>query len=320
MRPTTLDEFVGQDRIRRILQILCRSAKAKGTAVSHVLLSGPPGLGKTSLARILAREMGSRLIETVGSNVQGPEHLCRQLLSLRPMDILFIDEIHSLGLANEEVLYGAMEDFQVSAVETGGNDFMKALGVSRKPPEAKLVQLPPFTLAAASTLTGLVSAPLRSRFMQVLTLEPYSQSDLERIALNAAARMEFKLPKAAATEVARRSRATARVAVCNLSWIVEYCTGLDVPATAKHVREAFELKGIDRHGLNELDRQYLGLLLKSRSPMGLNTIAVALNESADTLERSVEPFLIQRGLVRRESRGRLAGAAARKALDARRAA
>ena len=269
VRPESLEEFVGQPKARRILQILCRSAKKQGKACSHVLLSGPPGLGKTTLARIVAKTMGGRLIETVGSNIQGPDQMSRQLLSLKPMDILFVDEVHSLGLANEEVLYGAMEDFQAPAIEGGNDDFMKALGVPRKPREAKLVQLPPFTLVAASTLTGLVSAPLRSRFMQVLTLEPYSQSDLERIVLNAAGKMEFDLPEAAAREIARRSRSTARVAICNLSWVMEYCVGTEVPASPKHVRGAFELKGIDEHGLTDLDHQYLSVLLGSKGPVGL---------------------------------------------------
>jgi Holliday junction DNA helicase RuvB len=211
-----------------------------------------------------------------------------------------------MGLVIEELLYSAMEDFQVPVLQSSNNDFMKALGAKTKEPRATITKLPPFTLVAASTQSGLVSAPLRSRFVQALQLQPYSDDDLTKIILNAAGKMDFNLSKRSASEIAKRSRSTARIAICNLSWIAEYCTGLEVSPNLKTITNAFGLKSIDEWGLTELDRKLLSVLLDANGPVGIGSLSAALNEATDTIENSIEPYLIQQGFMRRESRGRIA--------------
>ena len=309
-RPSSLNDFVGQERVRKVLQILCRSAKAKGTAISHILLSGGPGLGKTTLARIVANEMGSRLVETIGGNLQTPEQLSGLLRSLKPLDILFIDEIHAMPRSVEEILYGAMEDGMVSVVKTESSDFMKALGVQAKP-ATEMVVLPPFTLIGASTMSGLVSAPLRSRMAHELILEPYSLDDLTRIVLRTSRAMGVELELGVALEVAKRSRSTARIAVGHLRWLLEYSSGLGVEPDLNAVREAFEMRDVDACGLTGQDRQYLLMLIIAKQPVGLTSVSAALNETIETIEQAMEPHLIREGLIRRAPRGRVATERAR---------
>lgn len=310
IRPSSLEDFIGQERVRKVLQILCRSAKAKGTAVSHVLLSGPFGLGKTTISRIVANEMGSRLVETIGGNLQTPEQLVGLLRSLKPLDILFIDEIHAMPRSVEEILYPAMEDGMVPVVKTDASDFMRALGVQAKP-GTEMVALPPFTLHGASTMSGLVSAPLRSRFAHELTLEPYSLDDLTRIVLRASRAMEIELNIGVAMEVAKRSRSTARIAIGHLRWLIEYSLGLGVPPDLNAVRDAFEMRDVDACGLTGQDRRYLTMLLDSDQPVGLTSVSAALNETVETIEQAMEPHLIREGLLRRAPRGRVATERAR---------
>ena len=310
VRPSSLDGFVGQERVRRVLQILCRSAKAKKTAVSHVLLSGPPGLGKTTLARIVANEMGSRMVETIGGNLQAPEQLVGLLRSLKPFDILFIDEIHAMPRAVEEILYPAMEDGTISVVKTDSSDFMKALGVQAKP-NTEMVALPPFTLLGASTMSGLVSSPLRSRFAHELILEPYSLDDLTRIVLRASRAMGAELGNDVAMEVARRSRSTARIAIGHLRWLLEYSSGLGMEPDFDAVKEAFEMRDVDSCGLTGQDRRYLEMLINADQPVGLASVSAALNETIETIEQAMEPHLIREGLLRRAPRGRVATERAR---------
>lgn len=310
IRPSSLNDFVGQERVRKVLQILCRSAKAKGTAVSHVLLSGPPGLGKTTLARIVANEMGSRLVETIGGNLQTPEQLAGLLRSLKPLDILFIDEIHAMPRSVEEILYPAMEDGTVSVVKTESSDFMKALGVQAKP-ATEMVALPPFTLLGASTMSGLVSSPLRSRFAHELILEPYSHDDLARIVLRASRTMGYELNPGVAMEVARRSRSTARIAVGHLRWLIEYSSGLRVAPDINAVQDAFAMRDVDACGLTGQDRRYLEMLIQAGQPLGLASVSAALNETIETIEQAMEPHLIREGLLRRAPRGRVATERAR---------
>ena len=305
VRPSSLDGFVGQERVRRVLQILCRSAKAKKTAVSHVLLSGPPGLGKTTLARIVANEMGSRLVETIGGNLQAPEQLVGLLRSLKPFDILFIDEIHAMPRSVEEILYPAMEDGTVSVVKTDASDFMRALGVQAKP-ATEMVSLPPFTLVGASTMSGLVSSPLRSRFAHELVLEPYGIEDLTRIVLNASKMMGIELPPDVAMEVAKRSRSTARIAIGHLRWLLEFSSGLGMEPDLEAVQEAFEMRDVDSCGLTGQDRRYLEMLIQADQPVGLASVSAALNETVETIEQAMEPHLIREGLIRRAPRGRVA--------------
>ena len=305
VRPNSLNDFVGQERVRRVLQILCRSAKSKGTAVSHVLLSGPPGLGKTTLARIVANEMGSRLVETIGGNLQAPEQLVGLLRSLKPFDILFIDEIHAMPRSVEEILYPAMEDGTVSVVKTESSDFMRALGVQSKP-ATEMVALPPFTLVGASTMSGLVSSPLRGRFSHELILEPYGIEDLTRIVLNASRTMGIELGNEVALEVARRSRSTARIAIGHLRWLLEYSSGLGIEPDLDAVRDAFEMRDVDAFGLKGQDRRYLEMLVQADQPVGLASVSAALNETVETIEQAMEPHLIREGLLRRAPRGRVA--------------
>ena len=310
IRPSSLQDFIGQERVRKVLQILCRSAKSKGTAVSHVLLSGPPGLGKTTLARIVANEMGSRLVETIGGNLQTPEQLSGLLRSLKPLDVLFIDEIHAMPRSVEEILYPAMEDGTVSIVKTESSDFMKALGVQAKP-ATEMVALPPFTLLGASTMSGLVSSPLRSRFAHELILEPYSHDDLARIVLRASRTMGVELNPGIAMEVARRSRSTARIAVGHLRWLIEYSSGLGVAPDFNAVQDAFAMRDVDACGLTGQDRRYLEMLIQAGQPLGLASVSAALNETVETIEQAMEPHLIREGLLRRAPRGRVATERAR---------
>ena len=310
LRPSSLNDFIGQERVRKVLQILCRSAKSKGSAVSHVLLSGAPGLGKTTLARIVANEMGSRLVETIGGNLQAPEQLVGLLRSLKPLDVLFIDEIHAMPRSVEEILYPAMEDNVVPVVKTDASDFLKALGVQAKP-ATEMVALPPFTILGASTMSGLVSSPLRSRFAHELILEPYSLDDLTRIVLRASRAMGVELNLGVAMEVAKRSRSTARIAVGHLRWLIEYSSGLEVEPDLNAVRDAFEMRDVDSCGLTGQDRRYLEMLVKADQPLGLTSVSAALNETVETIEHSMEPHLIREGLIRRAPRGRVATERAR---------
>ena len=310
IRPSSLNDFIGQERVRKVLQILCRSAKAKNTAVSHILLSGGPGLGKTTLARIISQEMDSRLVETIGGNLQTPEQLIGLLRSLKSRDFLFIDEIHATSRNILEILYPAMEDGVVPVVKTESSDFMKALGVQSKP-ATEMVALPPFTLIGASTMSGLVSAPLRSRFAHELTLEPYSLDNLTRIVLRASRAMGVELELGVALEVAMRSRSTARVAVGHLRWLIEYSSGLGVPPDLNAVRDAFEMRDVNACGLTGQDRRYLSMLIDADQPVGLTSVAAALNETIETIEQAMEPHLIREGLIRKAPRGRVATERAR---------
>lgn len=306
-RPASFDEYVGQDQAKAILRILCISAQKKGTAIPHVLMSGRSGLGKTTLARIVARELGANLIELVASNLQDPQQLTTQLVRLQERDILFVDEIHSLPRAVEEILYAAMEDHRITiVVESEYGDLMRNLGMSSKQTRTISINLPPFTLMGATTLAGLVSAPLRSRFVQSLNLEPYSTSDLQQIVLNAAKRVKFRLSKAVARDIAKMSRSTPRLAIGLLHWLMEYCTASASSATLQTATGAFLLKGIDERGLTKLDLDYLGLLVAAKHPVGVGSLAASLGESERTLTESIEPYLMQEGFISRANKGRVA--------------
>jgi Holliday junction DNA helicase RuvB len=319
-RPTSFDSFVGQTCPKKVLQILCQAAKRKGGVVPHVLLSGPPGLGKTTLARIIAGTMDSRLVEVVASNLQSPDEMARHLMRLKERDVLFIDEIHGLPRGVEEVLYAALEDGRIPVVQSGYDDLLKGLGLGRKQPTIGTFQLPPFTCIGATTLSGLVSDPLRSRFVQALTLEPYSDGELARIVSNAAARMQFKVNEGIALEVARRSRATARTAIANVRWLSEYCAGTGSKPDLRTVADAFELKEITPEGLTKVDMSYLSALVEAGEPLGLSTLAAATGEGEETLAQAIEPFLLRMGLIRKGPRGRIATAKAADVVNGRAAA
>lgn len=307
IRPQTFDGFVGQAKAKAVLEILCRSAKKQNKAVSHLLLSGPPGLGKTTLARIISNEMGGNLIELVASNMQQPEQLTNILAGLAEGDVLFIDEIHTLPRQVEELLYSAMEEApEIPIMQQGFNDLLKNIGMAKQKPVRINIKLPGYTLIGATTLQGLVSAPLRSRFMQTLVLDPYSVSDLAEIVTNASTKMSFKVSQKIAVEIARRSRATARIAIGHLKWFHEYCTATGMRPNMQAIEEAFELKNIDGNGLSKMDRDYLKLLIDADGVVGLSTLSVSLNEDAKTIEDTIEPFLLREGYVRKTAKGRSA--------------
>lgn len=316
IRPTGFDSFTGQAKPKRVLQILVQSAKRKGTCVPHVLLSGPPGLGKTTLSRIIAQEMGSRLVEIIASNLQAPEQMVKHLTRLKANDVLLIDEIHGLPRGVEEILYGALEDGCISVTQSGYDDMLKGLGLGKKQTTSTMVKLPQFTCVGATTLSGLVSDPLRSRFVQCLTLEPYSDEELKQIIVDTATKMDFDITPEIAMEVARRSRSTARTAIANIRWLSEFCEGTGASPDASSIKEAFDdLKEITQEGLTKVDMSYLSALIEAGEPLGLSTLAASTGESEETLAQAIEPFLIRKGFIRKGPRGRVATAKAMELAD-----
>jgi Holliday junction DNA helicase RuvB len=313
IRPNNLAEFVGQQNARRILSVLITASKRRSEPVPHVLMSGPSGLGKTTLARIVATEMGGRLVEMVGSSLKNATEMTAQLLELRANDVLFIDEIHALPRKLEEVMYPAMEDRVITTAEAGFDDLMKQLGI-RGDKSRKTHQIPPFTLIGATTLLGLTTAPLRSRFRQIIELEPYNDEDLRTIISNAATKLAFDVPGEVSRAIAIRSRGTARTAISHLMWYRDYVQADGGVATMEALQAAFELKGIDRNGMNRTDREYLKRLIEADEPVGVETLASAIGESAETLEESTEPFLLKQGFINRTPRGRVATEKARQTL------
>jgi holliday junction DNA helicase RuvB len=314
IRPSSLFEFVGQQNARRILSVLITASKCRSEPVPHVLMSGPSGLGKTTLVRIVATEMGGRLIEMVGSSLKNATEMTAQLLELRANDVLFIDEIHALPRKLEEVMYPAMEDRVITTTEPGFNDLMKQLGIRSGDKSRKTHQLPPFTLIGATTLLGLTTAPLRGRLRQIITLEPYLDEDLREIILNSATKLAFDLAEGVAHQIAVRSRGTARTAMSNLMWYRDYVQADGGIATMEALDAAFDLKGIDGNGMTRTDREYLKRLVEADEPMGVETLASAIAESPETLEESIEPFLLRQGFINRTPRGRVATEKAKQLL------
>lgn len=302
LRPRNLSEFVGQETVRKQLKLLLDAAKGRGTTPDHVLLSGPPGLGKTTLAMIIAAEMGTSLRVTSGPAIQHAGDLAAILSSLQEGDVLFIDEIHRLARPAEEMLYLAMEDFRVDVIVGKGP------GATSIP-----LSLPAFTAVGATTRSGLLPAPLRDRFGFTAHLEHYLPAELERILERSARLLDVHLDQDAAAELASRSRGTPRIANRLLRRVVDYAQvhgdgRLDL-ASAKGALDLFE---VDERGLDRLDRSVLEALCKhfGGGPVGLTTLAVAVGEEAETVETVAEPFLVRQGLMMRTPRGRAATAAA----------
>ena len=302
LRPRTLEEFVGQAETKERLSIILAAARARSQAADHLLFAGPPGLGKTSLAGIVAHEMGVELHITSGPALERPGDLAAILTKLGEGDVLFIDEIHRLSRSVEEVLYPAMEDFQLDIV----------LG---KGPAARTLRLdlPRFTLIGATTRTGLITGPLRDRFGLVARLDFYEPEDLRAIVVRAASILGAEINGAGAEEIARRSRGTPRIANRLLRRVRDVAEVHGDGAIDAHVaREGLELFGIDELGLDKVDRSVLSALCErfGGGPVGLSTLAIAVSEPTETVEDVYEPYLIQQGLLMRTPRGRVATTAA----------
>ncbi len=299
LRPQSLGDFTGQAASRENLAIFIQAARARGEALDHVLLHGPPGLGKTTLAQIVAQEMGVGFKATSGPVIQKSGDLAAILTNLQPRDVLFIDEIHRLQPAIEEILYPAMEDFQLDLIIGEG-------------PGARTVRidLPPFTLVGATTRAGLLATPLRDRFGIPLRLVFYTPEELASIVARLARKLEFRLTAEGALEIARRSRGTPRIAGRLTRRVRDFATAAGAAEVTRDLADAALTRlDVDQKGLDAMDMRYLRRLAEHHNggPVGVETLAAALAEARDTLEDVVEPYLIQEGLLLRTSRGRMLG-------------
>jgi Holliday junction DNA helicase RuvB len=296
-RPLTLDDFVGQSQLRENLRVFIRAARSRGEPLDHVLFFGPPGLGKTTLAQIVAREMGVGFRATSGPVIQRAGDLAALLTNLQPRDVLFIDEIHRLTPAVEEILYPAMEDFQLDLIIGEG-------------PAARSVRidLPPFTLIGATTRSGLITRPLRERFGIPMRLVFYEPEELQRIVSRGARVLGMELDAEGASEIARRSRGTPRVAARLLRRVRDFAAVAGVAhIDARAADGALNRLEVDARGFDAMDRRYLSCIAENYAggPVGVETIAAALADQRDVVEEVIEPYLIQQGLVQRTPRGRM---------------
>lgn len=297
LRPSTLDEFVGQDKVCQNLKVFIESAKSRGEVLDHVLLYGPPGLGKTTLSNIISKELGVGFKATSAPMITRSGDLAAILTNLEAKDVLFIDEIHRLNPAIEEVLYSAMEDFQLDIIIGEG-------------PSARSVKidLQPFTLVGATTRSGLVSTPLRERFGIPLRMDFYNHEDLQKIVLRGASILNMPISKDGAMEIAKRSRGTPRIAGRLLKRVRDFgAVAGNIEIDSKIADKALQLLDVDAYGLDEFDRRYLNCIAQNYGggPVGADTLAAALSEERDTIEEVIEPYLLKLGFLQRTPRGRV---------------
>jgi Holliday junction DNA helicase RuvB len=298
LRPKSLDEYVGQEELKRNLRVFIEAAKARSEALDHVLFHGSPGLGKTSLAHIIANELKVNINSTSGPVIERPGDLAAILTSLQARDVLFIDEVHRLNHVVEEILYPAMEDFQLDLIIGQG-------------PSARTMKipLPPFTLVGATTRAGLLTPPLRERFGVVLRVEFYSPEELKKIVQRSAKLLDIPISDDGALEISGRSRGTPRVANRLLRRVRDYAqVEAQGVITQEVANGALDMLGVDGRGLDKMDRHIMLTIIQkfNGGPIGLDTLSAAVSEEKDTLEDVYEPFLIQMGYIKRTPRGRVA--------------
>lgn len=298
LRPKNLNDFIGQVELKEKLNIFVEAAKNRGEALDHTLFCGPPGLGKTSLAHVMAREMGVQVVATSGPALEKAGDLAAILTNLQPRDILFVDEIHRLNRVVEESLYPALEDFHLDIVLGQG-------------PSARVMKLnlPPFTLIGATTRAGLLTSPLMGRFGMVLRLDYYQPEDLQMIIVRSAGILKCRIEMDGALEISRRARGTPRIANRLLRRVRDYAEiKADGVITKSVAANALEMLDVDPKGLDNMDRSFLRMIIEKfgGGPVGIETLSSALSEERETLEDVYEPYLIQCGYLNRTSRGRVA--------------
>lgn len=306
LRPADFSEFHGQTKVKEQLLVMVEAAKMRGESLDHVLLCGPPGLGKTTLANLIASSVGSRMHTTSGPQIERAGDLAGILTNLQARDILFIDEIHRLHPSIEEYLYPAIEDFRLDIIIDQG-------------PKARTIRidLPPFTLVGATTRAGMLTAPMRSRFGIPNRLDYYTVEELQHIILRSARLMNVPVDEHGAKEIARRSRGTPRIANHLLRWVRDYAQVKGKGIVDEDIAsQALTMRDIDETGLDEMDKRFLEAIIHKfdGGPVGLNSVAVAVSEDASTLEDVHEPYLVMQGFIKRTPRGRVAMPAAYRKL------